>query len=410
MTTPEALQSLCTHTHFLMVEASATTQREYPAELLELFGPELMNDAQEEISRWSGYTVTPLLELEQVAAAAGVASVQYKDESSRFGLGSFKALGGAYAVLRLVAAQLSASCAHPVTMEAIRKGDWKAQAADITVATATDGNHGRSVAWGAQQAGCRCRIYIHREVSVAREAAMAELGATVIRVDGDYDESVRCCAREAANEDWAVVSDTSWPGYQDVPKLVMAGYTAMVKEILAQGGSAPTHVFVQAGVGGLAAAVFAAFWSALGKNAPRFIVGESEYAPCIFKSLSSGSAAHVPIEQETLMAGLSCGETSLIAWEILSRCVSAAITIPDAAVPEAMRCLASGKAVSLEYPLPIEAGECAVPGVIALLATRGDEDKRESLGLDHDSRVLVFGCEGATDPLIYRQLLDARDN
>jgi len=159
---------------------------------------------------------------------------------------------------RLVAKALSSQSRESVSMRSIRLGEWKEQAANITVATATDGNHGRSVAWGAKQAGCECRIYIHRDVSEARASAMADLGAEVIRIDGDYDESVRCCAKEAKSAGWQVVSDTSWPGYQEVPAYVMAGYTLMVREVLEQCAEPPSHVIVQAGVGGLASSVAAA--------------------------------------------------------------------------------------------------------------------------------------------------------
>jgi len=179
-----------------------------------------------------------------------------------------------------------------------------------------------------------------------------------------------------------------------------------VREVLEQCAEPPSHVIIQAGVGGLASSVAAAFWAALEEQVPTFMVVESDFAPCILESLKTSKAAQVSIEQETLMAGLSCGETSLIAWDILSRCLCAAGSISDAAVPQAMRCLANGSAVSLTNAQPIEAGECAVPGVIALLALCRDDQQRIALELDESSRVLVFGCEGATDPAIYKQLLD----
>jgi diaminopropionate ammonia-lyase len=373
------------------------TRAVYPDALQDLFPNKIMKAAQNEIASWKGYQSTQLRDLADIAAAAGVASVVYKDESTRFGLGSFKALGGAYAVLKYLSDTLTEQLGRAVSIADIRSGNMAKEAAKITVATATDGNHGRSVAWGAQMAGCRCRIYIHAEVSKGREDAMAAFGAEVIRIDGDYDESVRLAAKEAAENNWQIISDTSYDGYMDVPRYVMAGYTVMVREILDEMPEPPTHVIIQAGVGGLAAAVCASFWAELGERRPRFIVTESEHADCIIESMRQQKPSHVEVKEETIMAGLSCGEISLIAWEILSRGVSGVATLPDDAVAPAMRIMAAKS---------IEAGECAVPGIITLLAISKDQQIMEALSLDQNSRVLVFGCEGATDPELYRSIIE----
>jgi diaminopropionate ammonia-lyase len=369
----------------------------YPAKLEALFPNAMMRAAQDEIASWDGYKPTSLRDLADIAKAAGIGSLFYKDESTRFGLGSFKALGGAYAVLKYLSDTLSEKLGRPVSIAEIRSGGLAKQAEQITVATATDGNHGRSVAWGAQMAGCKCRIYIHREVSKGRESAMAAFGANVIRIDGDYDESVRLAAKEATENKWQVISDTSYDGYLDVPRYVMAGYTVMVSEILKQMPEPPTHVIIQAGVGGLAAAICASFWAELGENRPHIIVTESKHAACIIESMRYQKPSHVIVKEETIMAGLSCGEISLIAWEILSRGVSAVTTLPDDAVAPAMRIMAANG---------IEAGECAVPGIITLLAVSKDAQMIKSLSLDENSRVLVFGCEGATDPELYRSIIE----
>ncbi len=374
----------------------------YPPELAAQFSPDLVAEAAGEITSWPGYAPSPLRSLDRLADAAGVGSVFYKDESGRFGLGSFKALGGAYAVIRYLAGALSQESGKPVAMGNVRSGDHADAAAAITVATATDGNHGRSVAWGAQMAGCRCRIYIHREVSEGRAAAMAAFGAEVIRVDGDYDESVRQCARDAAGNGWQVISDTSYDGYTQIPRYVMAGYTIMVQEILDQcGDELPSHVIIQAGVGGLAAAILAVFWMRLGERLPRFIIVESQHSDCVAESFRQNRAASVDIATETMMAGLSCGEISLIAWDILSRGVSHIASISDQAVAPAMRAMAAGEMGGGR----IEAGECAVPGIITLLAAAGDNRMRQRFGLTAQSRILVFGCEGATDRAIYDRIL-----
>jgi len=383
----------------------------YPERLDALFPRALTDAAIAEIRQWPGYEPTPLRSLDRLAGALGIGAVLYKDESRRFGLGSFKALGGAYAVIRLLSDKLGMSMAD------IRAGRGREVARGITVTTATDGNHGRSVAWGAQQAGCHCRIYIHAKVSEGRARAMSDLGAEVVRIDGDYDHSVHLCARESEENGWFMVSDTSYDGYLDIPRQVMAGYAVMATEARAQAasqagsqvesqaGASITHVFVQAGVGGLAAALAARMWMEAQPGSdsrlPRFVIIESEHAACLMKSARRGGPSTVKIRHETVMAGMSCGEVSLVAWEILRRAASDFVTIADGVVAPAMRMLASGAAGGGE----IEAGECSVAGPVALIAACCDQGLRTRMGLDMDSRVLVIGSEGATDPAIYNEIL-----
>jgi diaminopropionate ammonia-lyase len=384
---------------FLSHVGSVAMPGPYPQRLETLFPRAITDAAVAEIQTWPGYEPTPLRSLDKLAGALGIKALLYKDESTRFGLGSFKALGGAYAVIRLLSDKLDMSTAD------IRAGKGRAGAAGITVTTATDGNHGRSVAWGAQQAGCRCRIYIHAKVSDGRAKAMEALGAEIVRVDGDYDESVHICAQESAANGWFVVSDTSYDGYVDVPRLVMAGYATMATEAIAQANAESdlpiTHLFVQAGVGGLAGALAARFWMEMGEAKPRLVIIESEYAACLLKSAKQGRAATVKIRHETVMAGMSCGEVSLLAWEIVRRAASDFVTIADGAIAPAMRMLESGVAGGGE----IEAGECSAAGPVAVIAACCDQRRRGRMALDADSRVLVIGSEGATDPEIYRDIL-----
>jgi len=332
--------------------------------------------ALEEISNWPGYAPTPLVSLPEVARAAGVARVDYKDESGRFGLGSFKALGGAYAVLR----QLR-SAGRP--------------AKDIVVTCATDGNHGRSVAWGARRFGCGCVIYVHETVSEGRARAIAAYGAEIRRVAGTYDDAVRQAARDAAANGWIVVSDTSYDGYTDIPRDVMQGYAVMVDEALSALDQPPTHVFIQAGVGGLAAAVCGHLWETLGESRPRIVVVEPDKAACLFESARQGRAANIGGALDTAMAGLACGETSLLAWEILEEGASDFLTVTDQAAFAAMRLLAPS----------VVAGESAVAGLAGLLGGVARPNLARALGLDRSSRVLLFGSEGDTDPELYRKIV-----
>jgi diaminopropionate ammonia-lyase len=351
---------------------------EYPAALRPILSLDAEAVAAREIASWPGYAPTPLRDLPGLAHALGIAAVTFKEEQHRFGLRSFKALGGAYAVRKLAAATAGPPAA---------------------VCCATDGNHGRSVAWGARAAGLRCVIYVHEGVSEGRAEAIRAFGAEVRRVPGNYDDSVRIAAADAARAGWTVVSDTSWEGYQDIPRDVMQGYGVMVAEAIAQGGDAarpPTHVFVQGGVGGVAAATVAHLWERFGAERPRVIVVEPDKADCLTRSAEAGRVVHLAGDLDTIMAGLSCGEPSPLAWAVLDPGADAFMAIGDAAIAPAMRLLAAEGVVG---------GESGVAGLAALQIAAREPAMRAMLGLDAASRVLLFGTEGATDPALYEALV-----
>lgn len=358
--------------------------------------------AKAEISSWPGYAETPLLALDGLAAAAGLHSLWYKHEGGRFGIGSFKALGGAYAVCRLLKAELKRRGIDASTGDLVARKYADAVAA-ITVTCATDGNHGRSVAWGAQIFGCACVIYIHKTVSVGRADAIAAYGARVLRVDGNYDDAVRQAAVDAAAKGWFVVSDTSYPGYMEVPRDVMQGYTVMAAEAFAQlpKGTVPSHIFLQGGVGGMAAAVAAQAWETYGAARPRIVVVEPENAACLFESAVAGHPVTVHGDLDTVMAGLACGEVSLLAWEILDEVADDFLIIPDSAAVAVMKLLADGVGGDKAFV----AGESAVAGLAGALASEEVPDIAAKLGLGPNSKVLIFGSEGATDPETYTQLV-----
>ncbi|MCB2130629.1 MAG: diaminopropionate ammonia-lyase [Rhodobacteraceae bacterium] len=361
--------------------------------------------ANAEITAWAGYAPTPLLRLSALADRIGVAAILYKHEGPRFGLGSFKALGGSYAALRVLQREISKRVGKEVSPADIRAGKFRDEAAKITLVSATDGNHGRSLAWGCQRFGAPCRIYIHAEVSEGRAVAMRHLGAEVIRIDGDYDDSVDLARDEAEENGWFVVSDTSWPGYFQPPRDVMAGYGVMTREICQTMGEAPTHVFLQGGVGGLAAGVAAGLRQHWGGNSPRVVIVEPELAACLFESARMGTLTSVSIEKETLMAGLSCGEPSPLAWKILAEEASDFLTIPDSLVAPTVRRLAR----PLAGDPAIEAGESAVAGLAALIAARADAELSSKLELNMSSRVLLIGSEGVTDPEIFKAIMEEPD-
>ncbi len=406
MTDPVFSSSLIRHFH----NAKADARIHWPAELSEIMNPVSFNWAVSEIKRWPAYAATPLHRFDGLAEKLGIDAVFYKDESTRFGLGSFKALGGAYAVLRLLQRELSRLSGRDASFEEIRNGQLAELAKQITVATATDGNHGNSVAWGAQLFGCNSVIYIHAGVSEGRRAAIEKFGAKIARVDGHYDESVHRAARDAEANGWFIVSDTSYEGYTELPKDVAAGYTVLMEEamrvILEDSRSTPpvTHVFLQGGVGGLASAVCGYLWQRYGANRPRFIVVEPGLADCLYQSAVNGKPTVVDVTDETIMAGLSCGEVSQLAWKILELSVDDFLTISDELVAPTMRMLADG----IEGAAPVVAGESAVAGLAALIATENNPALTGKLALDKNSRVLLIGTEGATDPEIYHQIVGRR--
>ncbi|MBL6454347.1 diaminopropionate ammonia-lyase [Belnapia sp. T6] len=354
--------------------------------------------AREEITGWDGYAPTPLLPLEELATAARIGALHWKDEGGRFGLGSFKALGGAYAVLRLLQAELArGGVANNATGAELAAGQYREAAQAITVTCATDGNHGRSVAWGAKRFGARCVIFVHEGVSQGRRDAIAAYGAEIRVVPGTYDDAVRAAQREATERGWFVVSDTSYPGYTEVPRDVMQGYRLMAEEAADSIPAPPTHVFIQGGVGGLAAAVSVQMRARYGLDGPRLVVVEPERAACLMASAEAGEAVSVEGELDTIMAGLACGEPSLLAWQELERASFAFMAIPDASAIDCMRLLARRRP-------RVVAGESAVAGLAGLLLAAREPFARTALGLGEDSRVLVFGTEGATDPELYAKL------
>lgn len=388
------------------VNPKASVDHPYGEDERSIMSRSAFTRAMAEIGSWPGYHATPLRSLTGLAGQLGLFALWYKDESTRFGLGSFKALGGAYAVLCHLRREIARTGCDTPDASDMMAGRHADVTGKITVTTATDGNHGRSVAWGAQLFGCNCVIYIPAACSEGREAAIASYGAQVVRVDGLYDDAVKQAARDATANGWTVISDTTWPGYTEIPRDVMQGYGVMVDEALAAlpAGQLPTHVFVQGGVGALPAAVAAHLWEALGPRRPRLITVEPHRADCLYLSALAGQASASEGDLDTVMAGLACGETSVIAWSILKLAGDDFITISDDAAISAMRLLAAG----VGGDEPVVGGESGVAGLAGLLAVLRDKGLAERLGLGADSRVLLFGTEGATDPVIYERLVGRR--
>lgn len=387
---------------------TADRSRSYGSDEREVLSHSGAAAALREISTWPGYAPTPLRSLPALAHRLGVAAALYKDEDPRFGLHSFKALGGSYGVLCLLREEVRrVAGVDEISSVELRGRRYRSITSGVVAATATDGNHGRSVAWGAQLFGCRAVIVLPRGVSAGRERAIRELGAEVVRTDHDYDGAVRYCADQAAANGWKIVSDTSYDGYETIPRIVMHGYTVLAAEILQQlaPDEWPTHLFLQAGVGGLAAAVVAYLWEAYPHRRPISVVVEPEKADCLYQTAVARKLTRASGNLDTIMAGLSCGRASPLAWRILRSGADAFVTIPDRLALHAMRLLATGDCGDSS----IVAGESAVAGIAGAIEIANDRTLRKELGLDMHARVLFVGTEGATDPEIYQRLVGTSD-
>ena len=346
-------------------------------EVLKHLSKQFIDKAYNKISKWKGYSPTPLIKLDKLNKNLKLKNIFYKDESKRFHLKSFKALGGAYAV------------------EDISKGKK-----NIVISSATAGNHGRSVAWGAQRLGLECRIFVSQYVSETRVKEIEKFGAVVTRVKGDYESSLNECIRQTKKNNWYIVQDVSNKNYKYVPQLTMAGYSIMIKEISKQTNQYITHVFLQAGVGGMAAGSVAGI-ARYFKRIPKIIVVEPKEAACVLKSIEAKKMKKIKIKKESIMGGMSCNEMSLVPWNILNKSTNHCITIDDSKVSNTVAMLAKSKFSNKK----ITGGECATPGIISLIAACNDKKIKNLLELNEKSNVLVMGCEGNADATLYNKLL-----
>ena len=346
-------------------------------QVLKHLSKQFIDKAYNKISKWKGYSPTPLIKLNKLNKNLKLKNIFYKDESKRFHLKSFKALGGAYAV------------------EDISKGKK-----NIVISSATAGNHGRSVAWGAQRLGLECKIFVSKYVSQTRVKEIEKFGATVTRVKGDYESSLNECIRQTKKNKWHIVQDVSNKNYKYVPQLTMAGYSIMIKEISKQTNQYITHVFLQAGVGGMAAGSVAGI-ARYFKRIPKIIVVEPKEAACVLKSIEAKKMKKIKIKKESIMGGMSCNEMSLVPWNILNKSTNHCITIDDSKVSNTVAMLAKSKFSNKK----ITGGECATPGIISLIAACNNKKIKNLLELNEKSNVLVMGCEGNADATLYNKLL-----
>lgn len=350
------------------------------------------------------YSVTPLAELKNTARKMGVGNIYIKDESKRFGLNAFKVLGGSHAIGRYLGERLGIS-EDKLTYDVLTDKSVKEKLGEITFVTATDGNHGRGVAWSARELGFKSVVYMPKGSVPERLENIRKAGADASITDMIYDDCVRLSKKMADEKGWVVVQDTSWEGYEKIPTWIMQGYGTMVLEAIEQMPKAPTHVFLQAGVGSMAAIVAAVLLDAYKENPPKIVVVEPNKADCFYKSALAGERRFVTDDMNTIMAGLACGEPCTIAWEILSRAASAFISFPDYAAAEGMRILAKPEAGD-EAIVSGESGASAFGCVTEILSNPAYRHMKDALRLNGESVVLFFSTEGATDAKNYRAIVD----
>lgn len=349
------------------------------------------------------YAATPLVELSALARRSGVRSILVKDESQRFGLNAFKALGGLFALVRVICKHLGLDY-RVITMDWLQEPEIQRVVSNMVFVSATDGNHGRGISWAAGMLGCEAHIYMPKGSVPARAQAIRDAGrAEVTITDMSYDDAVRHAAKMAEENGWFLIQDTSWPGYEEVPKWIIQGYTTMVYEAVRQmqkmGYSRPTHVFLQAGVGAMAGGVLGSLKCIYQDALPCVSIVEPDQVACIFESALQNDGLPHPASGsgETIMAGLNCGEPCQITWPILRDHADFYFACPDSVAARGMRVLAA----PMPGDQPITSGEsgAVTAGLLSLLTSKESlAPFREKLGLDGDSVILLFNTEGNTDP------------
>lgn len=354
---------------------------------------------------FAGYQPTPLRKLDGLASHLGLDDFYVKDESYRFGLNAFKVLGGSYAIGRYLAGRLGLDI-NDLSFEKLNSPEIKEKLGEVTFVTATDGNHGRGVAWAAAHLGQKSVVYMPKGSSEERLRNIQREGAEASITDMNYDDAVRLAAAKAKEHGWVVIQDTAWKGYTDIPLWIMQGYATMAMEACQQLSQGPTHVFLQAGVGSLAAAVQAIMVNVYPDAPPKVVIVEPNAADCIYKSFAAndGVPRIVGGDMITIMAGLACGEPNIIGWDILRNYSEMGFSCPDWVSARGMRIL--GNPISGDERVISGESGAVTTGLVSILMTNpAFEEVRKSLGLDAASRVLVFSTEGDTDPNKYRSIV-----
>ena len=377
--------------------------RFFTGETSPLFSRQQAQQARHFHQKIAGYQPTPLYALKELATLFGVKNILVKDESQRFGLNAFKMLGGAYAIAQLLCEKYHLDI-NAFSFETLKSTNKE----KMTFATTTDGNHGRGVAWAAQQLGQNAVVYMPKGSAQERVDAILRLGAECIVTDMNYDDTVRFTMQTAQKNGWEVVQDTAWEGYTKIPTWIMQGYATLadeaVEQMAAMGIARPTHVFLQAGVGAMAGGVLGYLVDVFGARDLHSVIVEPELADCIYRSGLKGDIVNVGGDMATIMAGLACGEPNPLGWEILRNCATQFISCQDAVAALGMRVL--GNPVGNDHR--VISGESGAVGLGTLAAVHFHPQRQalmNKLGLDSHSVVLVISTEGDTDVQHYREVV-----
>lgn len=352
------------------------------------------------------YKETPLVALNGLASQLGVANIFVKDEAWRFGLNAFKVLGGSYAIGRWIAEKLGIPM-EELTFDRLVSKEVKAALGELTFISATDGNHGRGVAWTAARLGQKSVIYMPKGSAAERLANIRAEGAEAEITDFNYDDAVRLANRHAEERGWVMVQDTAWEGYEDIPNWIMQGYTTLAYEAWKQlDGVKPTHIFLQAGVGSFAASAQAFFASVYGDERPVTVIVEPNAADCVFRTAEAADGKIHPVtgDMNTIMAGLACGEPATVAWKILDSCADHFISAPDYAAAQGMRILGNPTGNDRRI-VSGESGAAGFGTATELLRDKNLADMKEKIGLDEKSVILFVNTEGDTDRDNYRRIV-----
>lgn len=351
------------------------------------------------------YKETPLVELKHTAKSMGLGNIYIKDESYRFGLNAFKVLGGSYAIGNYLAKRLGKSITE-MPYEKLVSGEIKRELGDITFVTATDGNHGRGVAWTAKQLQQKSVVYMPKGSAEERLMNIRAEGADASITDLNYDEAVRLANSQAEQKGWVMVQDTAWEGYEDIPGWIMQGYGTMGYEAYMQLPEKPTHIFLQAGVGSMAGAVAGFFASVYGEERPIITIVEPNKADCIYKTAEAadGKLHFVTGDMDTIMAGLACGEPCSIGWNVLRDYADNFISCPDYAAAQGMRALGNPEAGDTKV-VSGESGASAFGCIAEIMRDKALAELKNKLKLDENSKVLFFSTEGDTDKENYKSIV-----
>ena len=351
------------------------------------------------------YKETPLVELKHTAKSMGLGNIYIKDESYRFGLNAFKVLGGSYAIGNYLAKRLGKSITE-MPYEKLVSGEIKRELRDITFVTATDGNHGRGVAWTAKQLQQKSVVYMPKGSAEERLMNIRAEGADASITDLNYDEAVRLANSQAEQKGWVMVQDTAWEGYEDIPGWIMQGYGTMGYEAYMQLPEKPTHIFLQAGVGSMAGAVAGFFASVYGEDRPIITIVEPNKADCIYKTAEAadGKLHFVTGDMDTIMAGLACGEPCSIGWNVLRDYADNFISCPDYAAAQGMRVLGNPEPGDTKV-VSGESGASAFGCIAEIMRDKTLVELKNKLKLDENSKVLFFSTEGDTDKENYKSIV-----